>query len=184
MIDKAKLLKLFQERALQFGTFTLASGKTSSYYLDGKQITLYSDGLRLVAEGLLDLLSDVEFDAIGGMSIGADPIVGAVLTVAAERNRELAGFMVRKEPKGHGTKKYLEGPITESMKVVVLDDVVTTGKSTLEAIQRTTDFGCEVVHAVGVVDRMEGGAENFRQQQIPFTSLLKITDFGIEAPSV
>src|SRR5690606_32059942 len=96
---------------LRFGDFTLASGKKSTYYLDGKQVTLNAHGAREVALGLLDLLKDAEFDAIGGMSIGADPIVGAVLAVAAEQNRDIDGFMVRKEAKGHGTKRYIEGPL-------------------------------------------------------------------------
>lgn len=129
MYDRQKLIDLFHKRALKFGDFTLASGKKSSYYLDGKQITLHSEGLRLVSEGLLDLLADVQFDAIGGMSIGADPIVGGVLVAAAAHSRDLCGFLVRKEPKGHGTNKYVEGPVLPGMKVVIIDDVVTTGGS-------------------------------------------------------
>jgi orotate phosphoribosyltransferase len=183
MYDRAALIKLFHERALKFGDFTLASGKKSSYYLDGKQITLYSHGVRLVSEGLLDLLADVEFDAIGGMVIGADPIIGGVLTAAAERGRNLDGFLVRKEAKGHGTKKYVEGPVQPGMKVVVIDDVVTTGGSALEAAQRVQDFGCEVVQMVGIVDRMEGGAKNFAAAGLAFRSLLAITDFGIDPPA-
>ena len=101
MFDREALIKLFKERALKFGDFTLASGKKSTYYMDGKQITLHAKGLKLVSEGLLDLLSDVEADAIGGMSIGADPIIGGVLTVAAERDQALIGVMVRKEAKRH-----------------------------------------------------------------------------------
>ena len=100
MSDRSQLIRLFHERALKFGDFTLASGKTSTYYLDGKQISLHSVGLRLVSHGLLDLLSDVEFDAIGGMTIGADPIVGGVLVAAAENQRTLHGFLVRKEARG------------------------------------------------------------------------------------
>src|SRR4051794_20109977 len=101
MFDRPQLIKLFHERALRFGDFTLASGKKSTYYLDGKQITLHSAGLRLVSEGLLDLLERVNYAAIGGMSIGADPIVGGVLTAAAARGQNLSGFLVRKESKGH-----------------------------------------------------------------------------------
>src|SRR4051812_42719437 len=99
MYDRALLISLFRERALKFGDFTLASGKKAKYYLDGKQITLHSQGLRLVSEGLLDLLQDVSFQAIGGMSIGADPIIGGVLTAAAGTGRDLEGFLVRKEAK-------------------------------------------------------------------------------------
>lgn len=184
MYDKPQLLALFRERALKFGDFTLASGRKASYYLDGKQITLHSTGLRLVAQGLLDLLGDVEFDAIGGMSIGADPIIGALLAVAAERGRDLCGFLVRKEAKGHGTGKYIEGPVKPDSRVVIVDDVVTTGGSSLQAIDRIVEFGCQVVQVVAIVDRMEGGAANFAARQLPFRALLQVTDFGITPPAV
>ena len=182
MYDRRRLIDLFRQRALSFGEFTLASGQKSSYYLDGKQITLFSEGLRLVSEGLLDLLADVPFDAIGGMSIGADPIIGGVLTVAAQRGRQLDGFLVRKEPKGHGTDRYIEGPVQPGANVVIVDDVVTTGGSSLLAIEKAVEFGCRVVHVVGIVDRLQGGAENFARHDLPFRSLLTIEDFGIKAP--
>jgi orotate phosphoribosyltransferase len=180
MYDRQRLIALFHERALKFGDFTLASGKKSTYYLDGKQITLHSEGLRLVSLGLLDLLKDVPFDAIGGMSIGADPIIGGVLTVAAEQNRSLGGFLVRKEAKGHGTNRFIEGPVRPGAKVIVIDDVVTTGGSALQAVDRIVEFGCEVVGVVGIVDRKEGGAANFAERKLPFRSLLTIEDFGIK----
>ncbi len=183
MFDRQKLKDLFLARALKFGEFTLASGKKSSYYLDGKQISLHSTGLRLVSQGLLELLADVDFAAIGGMTIGADPIVGGVLVAAAEQGRSLDGFLVRKEPKGHGTQRYIEGPVTPGTKVVVIDDVVTTGGSALQAAERVIEFGCEVVCVVGIIDRKEGGAANFASKKIPFRSLLSIEDFGIAPPA-
>jgi orotate phosphoribosyltransferase len=183
MQERDRLIELFRERALKFGSFTLASGKTARYYLDGKQITLHSEGLRLVGEGLLDLLSGVGFQAIGGMSIGADPIIGGVLAAAGARGRELVGFLVRKEPKGHGTQRYIEGPVEPGMKVVVVDDVVTTGGSSLLAIDRIQEFGCEVVAVLAIVDRMEGGAANFAARGLTLKSLLTIEDFGIKPPT-
>lgn len=183
MYDRQYLIRLFHERALKFGDFTLASGKKSSYYLDGKQISLHSSSLRQVSHGLLDLLSDVAFDAIGGMTIGADPIVGGVLVAAAECGRSIDGFLVRKEAKGHGTQRYIEGPVRPGAKVVVIDDVVTTGGSALQAVDRIVEFGCEVVCVVGIVDRKEGGAANFAARNLPFRSLLTIEDFGIAPPS-
>ncbi len=182
MYDRPRLIELFRRRALKFGDFTLASGQKSSYYLDGKQITLFSEGLRLVAEGLLDLLGDVNFDAIGGMSIGADPIIGGVLTVAAERGLKLDGFLVRKEAKGHGTDRYIEGPVQPGANVVIVDDVVTTGGSSLFAIEKAIEFGCRVVQVVGIVDRLQGGAENFARRDLPFRTLLTVEDFGIKVP--
>lgn len=183
MYNRQQLIDLFRERALQFGEFTLASGQTSSYYLDGKQVTLHSRGLRLVGEGLFELLQDVEYDAIGGMSIGADPIIGGVLTVAAEHGRSLDGFLIRKQPKGHGTKRYVEGPVQPGAKVVIVDDVVTTGGSSLEAAERIQDYGCQVVQVVGVVDRLQGGADNFAARKFPFRSLLTVEDLGITPPA-
>jgi orotate phosphoribosyltransferase len=182
MFERDQLISLFRERALKFGDFTLASGKKASYYLDGKQVTLHSTGLRLVSQGFLDLLKDVSFDAIGGMSIGADPLVAGALTVAAEQGRDYAGFLVRKEPKGHGTKKYVEGPVSPGMKAVLLEDVVTTGGSSILAAERAREFGMEVVLVAAVVDRMEGGRAAFAEKGIEFRSLLTIEDFGIAPP--
>jgi orotate phosphoribosyltransferase len=177
------LLQLFRERALKFGDFTLASGKKAKYYLDGKQITLHSQGLRLVSEGLLKLMDGVDAQAVGGMSIGADPIVGGMLAIAGGQGRDLAGFLVRKEPKGHGTQKYIEGPVTSGMKVVIVEDVVTTGGSSILAADRAKEFGLDVVLVLAIIDRMEGGRENFEKHGLKFESLLKITDFGIEPPT-
>lgn len=181
MYDRQRLIALFRERALKFGDFTLASGQKSSYYLDGKQVTLYAEGARLVAEGLLDLLEEVQIDAIGGMSIGANPIIGAMLAVAAERGRPLIGCLVRKEAKGHGTGRYLEGPVQPGMRVVIVEDVVTTGGSSLLAVDRIQKFGCAVVQVLGIVDRLQGGAANFAKRNLPFRTLLTARDFGIES---
>ena len=180
MYDRSKLIELFRDHALQFGDFTLASGQKSKYFLDGKQVLLNSFGLRMVSEGLLDLLKDVEFDAIGGMSIGADPIIGGVITVAAEQGRSLAGVLVRKEAKGHGTNRFVEGPVKPGQKIVIVDDVVTTGGSSLLAIDRVTEFGLKVVQVVGIVDRLQGGAENFAKRGLPFRTLLTVKDLGID----
>lgn len=183
MYDKTALTGLFRERALKFGDFTLASGKKAAYYLDGKQITLHSKGLRLVSQGLLELLDAEHVQAVGGMSIGADPIVAGVLCAAAAQGRELLGFLVRKESKGHGTNKFVEGPVQPGMKVAIVEDVVTTGGSSLLAIDRVREFGCEVVQVLAIIDRMEGGAQNFAARNLPFKSLLTIQDFGLTPPA-
>jgi len=180
MYDRSRLMELVKERALRFGDFTLASGRKSSYYLDGKQVTLNAEGLMQISYGLLELLSDVQFEGFGGMSIGADPIVGGVLVAAAAQDRPLLGFMVRKEAKGHGTQRFIEGPIEPGQNVVIIDDVVTTGGSALQAVDRVEEFGCKVVHAVGIVDRLQGGGEAFAARDIPFSALLTVRDFGIE----
>jgi len=184
MYDKQALVELVRKKALKFGQFTLASGKKATYYLDGKQVTLDSVGARLVAEGLLDLLGQsIMPTAVGGMSIGADPITAAVITMSGVRGTPLVGFMVRKEPKGHGTNQYIEGPVKPGDTAVIVEDVVTTGGSSLQAIERAEAFGLKIVGVLAIIDRMEGGAEAFTQRSYKFSSLLTIRDFGIEPPA-
>ncbi|MBX7165763.1 MAG: orotate phosphoribosyltransferase [Pirellulales bacterium] len=178
--DRNALAELVRSRALRFGDFTLASGKKAKFYLDCKQITLASAGARLVGEGMLDLLADSPPAAVGGMSIGADPIVAAIITLADLRQLDLAGFLVRKEPKGHGTNRYIEGPVAAGQNVAIVEDVVTTGGSSLLAIERAEEFGLKVVHVLTIVDRLEGGREAFESRGYRFSSLFTIRDFGIE----
>ena len=183
MYDKQALVGLVRQKALKFGAFTLVSGKKATYYLDGKQVTLDPGGARLVAEGILDLLDPARMPAaIGGMSIGADPITAAVVTMSAVRGTPLCGFMVRKQSKGHGTNQYIEGPVRPGDEVVIVEDVVTTGGSSLKAIDRAEEFGLEVTRVLAIIDRMEGGAQEFTKRGYPFASLLSIRDFGIEPP--
>lgn len=183
MYDKQQLIGLVREKALKFGDFTLASGRKASYYLDGKQVTLDSAGCVLVAEGMLDLLAADPPDAVGGMSIGADPITAAVITMAGVRGLPLKGFLVRKEPKGHGTQRYLEGPVQPGQRVVIVEDVVTTGGSSLLAIERAEAFGLVVRGVLAIIDRLEGGAAAFAQRGYELRSLLTVRDFGIDAPA-
>jgi orotate phosphoribosyltransferase len=184
MYDRQALVELVRSRALRFGDFTLASGKKAKYYLDGKQVTLDSRGAVLVGEGLLDLLAKQGGlpKAVGGMAIGADPITAAVITVAGMRNIALAGILVRKESKGHGTNRYVEGPVQPGDSVAIVEDVVTTGGSSLLAIDRVQEFGLKVTCVAAIIDRQEGGAKAFADRGIPFFSLLTIRDFGIEPP--
>lgn len=183
MYDRNALIALIRDKALKFGNFTLASGRTATYYLDGKQVTLDPAGARLIAEGILDLLVAGKIPrAIGGMAIGADPITAAVVTMSAVRGTPVLGFMIRKEAKGHGTNQYVEGPVRSGDDVVIVEDVVTTGGSSLAAIERAEAFGLKVQGVIGIVDRMEGGAAAFAQRGYPFASLLSIRDFGIDPP--
>ena len=185
MYNSEDLKTIIRERSLKFGDFILASGKKAKYYLDGKQTTLDARGLTLVGEGILELLlADGALpDAVGGMSIGADPITAAVLTIAGVRGFDLKGFLVRKESKGHGTNKFIEGPVAAGDKVVVVEDVVTTGGSSLLAIERLKAAGIKVEGVIAIVDRMEGGAQAFAERGYSFRSLLTIKDFGIDPPT-
>lgn len=175
-------MALVRERALKFGDFTLASGKKAKYYLDGKQVTLDAAGACLIAEGILDLISADLPKAVGGMAIGADPITAAVITMAGVRGLPLKGILVRKEAKGHGTERYVEGPVQPGDDVVIVEDVVTTGGSSFLAIERVEAFGLKVKKVIAIIDRMEGGAAAFTAKGYPFESLLTIRDFGIEPP--
>ncbi|HVA47007.1 MAG TPA: orotate phosphoribosyltransferase [Pirellulales bacterium] len=182
MYDKQALMTLVRDKALKFGDFTLASGKKASYYLDGKQVTLDAAGARLVGEGILDLLAGDLPAAVGGMSIGADPITAAVVTIAGVRGLPLAGFLVRKEAKGHGTQRFIEGPVQPGDRVAIVEDVVTTGGSSLLAIERAEEFGLVVTRVIAIIDRMEAGAAAFAKRGYLFSSLLTIEDFGISPP--
>jgi len=180
MYDREQLHRLIREKALRFGQFTLASGKTSTFYLDCKQVTLDPEGARLIGEGFLDLLAESRPDAIGGLAIGADPITAAVVTMSAVRKTPIRGFMVRKEPKGHGTQQFIEGPVFPGDRVAIVEDVITTGGSALKAVERAEAYGLKVVQVLGIIDRLEGGSEEFRRRGLPFASLFTIRDFGIE----
>lgn len=180
MYDKQALIDLVREKALQQGQFTLASGKTASYYLDCRKVTLDSRGANLVAEGILEMLGDDLPDAIGGMAIGADPITAAVITIAGTRGRPLKGFIVRKESKEHGTGRDVEGPVGAGDTAIIVEDVVTTGGSALKAIERAEAFGIRVLGVMAIIDRLEGGGEAFERAGYPLRTLLTIRDFGIQ----
>jgi len=183
MYDRELLRSLILEKALKFGDFILASGKKATYYLDCRQITLDSAGAKLIGEGILEILQQNSMpQAVGGMSIGADPITAAVITVAAYQDIPLKGFMVRKQSKGHGTNQFVEGPITAGDHVVIVEDVVTTGGSSLEAIEKVEALGIIVDGVIAIIDRLEGGRERFESKGYALRSLFTVQDFGIVAP--
>lgn len=177
--DKAALIQLVRERALKLGDFTLASGKKSNYYLDCRQLTLDSRGAIQVGTGMLELIRDDLPDAVGGMAIGADPITGAIITIAGTQDIPLRGVIVRKEAKGHGTGRVVEGPVEPGESIVIVEDVVTTGGSSLQAIEHCEAFGLKIQGVLAIIDRLEGGAEAFTSRGYPFRSLLTIKDFGL-----
>ena len=179
MYDRQALIDVIQQQALELGEFTLASGKKSRYYLDCRKVTLDSRGAQLIAAGILEHFGADLPDAVGGMAIGADPITAAVITLAAVNGQSLRGFIVRKEPKGHGKGQSVEGPVRPGDRVVIVEDVVTTGGSSLQAIERAKEFGLQIVSVIGVVDRLEGGGDAFAEHGYDFFSLLTIRDLGL-----
>jgi orotate phosphoribosyltransferase len=180
MYDRDALQALIREKALKFGQFTLASGKQASYYLDCRQITLDAQGAWLIGEGMLDLLEGDLPDLVGGMAIGADPITAAILTLAGIRGLPLRGVMVRKEPKQHGTGKLVEGPFQSGESITIVEDVVTTGGSSLLAIERCEAVGLKVKRVLAIIDRLEGSREAFAANGYELTTLFTVRDFGIE----
>jgi len=162
--------------SLRFGDFTLTSGRQSDYYIDGKQTTLRSRGAYLVARLILDELKDTGVDAIGGPTLGADPVIGAVMALAALENMPLIGFIVRKQAKDHGTQRLIEGPLQPGMRVAVFDDTVTTGGSLKHAIDQLKAMQCTVVKVLAIVDRQEGAQQHFAQWGYPFHTLFTIDE--------
>lgn len=178
----SELVSLIGTTALKRGTFRLASGREASFYLDAKQVVLDARGSMLVGRAILEKLKALGPlpDAVGGMSIGADPITSAVVTMAGVEGLPLKGFMVRKESKDHGTKKYIEGPVAPGQRVVIVEDVTTTGGSSLLAIDRAQEFGLVVERVVTVIDRLAGAQAAFAARGIPLESLVTIRDLGID----
>ncbi len=177
--NRARLLDLIRRDAFKVGEFTLASGAKSNYYIDGRLLTLSSDGAHALACVILDLIQDEEIDAVGGMTMGADPIVGAVLALAHAQGRRLGGFLCRKERKGHGTGKLVEGNLRAGDRVLMVEDVVTTGGSTLRAIDAVEEVGGRVVRIIAMVDRLAGAGEAFAARGHRFTPVFTVRDLGI-----
>ena len=174
---KEELIKLVKEKSLQTNVHrVLTSGRTSTYYIDAKMTTLDPQGAFLTARLLLEMLKPYDIDAIGGFTLGADPIVSAVAALSAKTERPLPAFIVRKEPKRHGQRKMIEGPFKRGWKVAVVDDVVTTGGSTLKACKAVEEEGGQVVLTLALVDRLEGGRENLEKEGYTFISLLTRDD--------
>jgi orotate phosphoribosyltransferase len=180
MYQKERLKELIRTKALKFGNFQLASGKTAKFYLDCRRVTLDGEGANEVAYGVLGILTKIGMpDLVGGMAIGADPITAAVITCAWQSGIPLRGFIVRKEPKGHGTGQLVEGPFQHAERAVVLEDVVTSGGSSLAAIEHARTAGLVVEHCIAIVDRQQGAAAKFAQVGITLHSLFDLDDLGI-----
>lgn len=178
--DKSKLIELIHRDALKFGEFRLASGQKANFYLDCRKLTLNGEGANLVAAGILEELAENWPDAVGGMAIGADPITAAVITCAWQQGRDLRGFIVRKDAKEHGTGQRVEGPVGPGDQVVIVEDVITTGGSSLKAIEYAQEFGLIVDRVIAIVDRQCGGEEKFADIGIPLTSLVRLSELNVD----
>ena len=179
MDNKSRLKEILLEKAIKFGDFTLASGQKSKYYINCKMATLDSEGLNLIAELMLDKLEGIGCDAVGGLTLGADPIVGAMVALAHNRGRQLTGFIVRKESKDHGTKSLVEGPLAEGSRVAIIEDVATTGGSAMKAIESAQAQKCRIVKILVIVDRRQGAEEKFAALGLPFDPIFRKEDLGL-----
>jgi len=160
---KKRLIKLIFKRAFKYSekpVFKLVSGRMSNYYFNCKAVTLHPEGMHLVGNLIFDMIEGLDVKGIGGLTLGADPVAYAVSYTSYLKGKPVETFVVRKSAKLHGTMQWLEGDVKKGDKVVVVDDVVTTGKSTIEAINRAKEAGLEIAKVICLIDRPEGGREN------------------------
>jgi orotate phosphoribosyltransferase len=180
----SRIQQIAEERgALRYGEFKLSAGGTSSYYFDGRLLTLDSEGGYLVAKALLPLVLASGAEAIAGPTLGADPIVASVATVSHIEGTPVNALIVRGQAKGHGTARRVEGSVREGMKVAVVDDTCTSGRSLFLAIEALEEAGCEVVVALCVLDRNEGGSAEVARRGYPFQALLSADSNGKVGPA-
>lgn len=172
---KEDLLEILSVQSYTEGKIVLSSGKESNYYIDGKQTTLDAKGGTFISLLFLRMLKE-DVSAVGGLSVGADPLASGVSQIGFLMGRQINAFYVRKEPKKHGTSKWIEGPLQRNIKVAILEDVVTTGGSSMKAIEKVIDHGCSVEQILSVVDRNEGGRELFRQKGFEYTYIFDIKE--------
>lgn len=179
-LNRQKLKELLLKLSYEKREVTLASGKKSDFYFDGKQTSLNPEGAHLCGELFFETISKYfpEVAAVGGPTLGADPLVTAVSVVSFLRQKQLPAFIIRKEPKGHGTGAWIEGikNLMPGMKVVILEDVVTTGGSSLKAVGRAEEAGLKVAGVIALVDREEGGRETIEKGGYSFKSLFTKTE--------
>ena len=178
--EKKRFLELLKKGAFCKEKVILSSGKESDYYIDARRVTLSAEGAFLCAKIIWDMIKDDRVDALGGPTLGADPIVGALAFLSFQMKQPLPTFIVRKAPKSYGKQKQIEGPLLRAeSRIVLIDDVATTGKSITEAIDILKSFRVNVVKAICIVDRKEGAREALAKKNCPLFSIFSISDFPI-----
>jgi orotate phosphoribosyltransferase len=180
--DKPRLIELVKELAVVYGRVTLSSGLEADYYVDLRRATLHHEAAPLIGKVMLDLIDSSNLghiDAVGGLTMGADPVATAVLHQAAARGRVVNAFVVRKQAKQHGMAKQIEGPSVEGKNVVVLEDTSTTGASPLTAAEAAQNAGARVLAIVTVVDRNTGAREAIESKGFRYYSAITLSDLGL-----
>jgi orotate phosphoribosyltransferase len=174
-----RLLEVALERgALKYGKFTLSSGKESTYYFDGRLLSLDPEGAKLISEAMLPILLQAGAEAVGGLTLGADPIVSSIALASHLQGEHIPGFIVRKEAKTHGTGQGIEGPLPPKSRVAIIDDVCTTAGSLFQAIAAVEAAGCTVVKVAAILDRKEGGSEELARRGYDFVALMSASPDG------
>ena len=178
---RKRLLEIILEYGFERGVFRLTSGKLGAYYIDCRKVSLHPEGASLIGTLLLNELRGLEVDAIGGLTLGADPVVTAVaISSFQETNNPINAFIVRKEAKQHGKNQGIEGPdLKDNAKIAIVDDVITTGGSALQAVERVESVGGQVQCILSIVDRLEGGRETMENLGYTVKSIFTIEDLGI-----
>ncbi len=183
--DRTRLLALLVRDAFRYSpekAFQLTSGKKTAYYIDCKKVSLDAEGATLIGYAIFDRIKDLSAKGVGGMTLGADPIATAVSVVSFLEKHPISAFIVRKEAKSHGSKQQIEGNLVEGAHVVVVEDVVTTGGSTIRTLEALRKAGHPVLKVIALVDRKEGGAEAITETGASFESLFTIDDFTHQLP--
>ncbi|MGA3279359.1 MAG: orotate phosphoribosyltransferase [Smithella sp.] len=176
---KERLGEIILDRSFKYSEdppFTLASGKKSNYYFNCKPTTLDPEGMNLIGAIIFDMLKDTDITAAGGLTLGADPIANALSVISYQKGKPIKSFIVRKDIKAHGTKSAIEGSVGTGEKVVIIDDVITTGGSTITAIEQARMAGLIVEMVITLIDREEGGRENILQYVDNIKSILTRTE--------
>ncbi|TDE58602.1 orotate phosphoribosyltransferase [Nonomuraea mesophila] len=177
MTDRDNLLAEIKSKAIVHGKVTLSSGKEADFYLDLRRITLDGVAAPLVGRVMLDLTADLEYDAVGGLTLGADPVAGAMVHAAAARGRTLDAFVVRKAQKAHGLQRRIEGPEVKGRRVLAVEDTSTTGASPLTAVEALREAGAEVVAVATIVDR--GARERVTGEGLDYRTAYTLADLGL-----
>ena len=176
---RSRLLDLFTARAVAVGDFTLASGQKSRYYVNSKKVLFHGEAIALLGELLYEATHDLAIHAIGGLEIGAIPMATAAVLRYRQAGKTIEGFFVRKQVKGHGSQERIEGQVNRGDRVAVVDDVLTTGESVVQAIEAVEERGATVARVVCIVDRLQGARE--RLAKYDFRPLFTVRDLGIES---
>lgn len=178
---RQQLKELLLEKSYRLGKFVLASGRTSDYYIDGRITSLDPEGAYLIGNLFMRTIKAWKAAAVGGLTLGADPIVGAVVALSHHIGFPVRGFIVRKQVKDHGAGKLVEGIINKGDRVVIVEDVVTSGSSAMKAVNAAKELGAQVVGVLAVVDREEGGKETILKEGLKFEALFTATELKKEA---